>query len=95
MYIKEHPIHALYVVFLHRLGTAFSQSENEEYASLIYNHPSSFLIKYCMVTFVITYDCQSHHCLKDCLLYKGSFEKNTLLPKGNYPFSVDLRPGIN
>ena len=26
--------------------------------------------------------------------YKGSFEQNALLPKGNYPFSVNLRPGI-
>ena len=59
IYVKEHPIHALYVGFIHRLSACFfsdcfpwigfSQSENKEYAGLLYIPPSIFLIKYCTV----------------------------------------------
>ena len=68
---------------------SFSQSVNEEYARLLYVSPI-FLIKYYFETLVITCDYQTYHCRKDYLLCnKESFE---LLPKGNFPFSVDLRP---
>ena len=49
-----------------------------------------------METFVIigTYDWQL--CPGDYLLNIGSFKQNVLLSnKGDYPFSVDLIPGIN
>ena len=88
-----------HIGFVNRLSTnsfsywfrwiVFSQSENEEYAGFLY-FPPIFLIKYCVETFVSTCAYQSHHCRTDYLLCnKASFE---LLPKGNYPFSVDLRP---
>ena len=38
---------------------------------------------------------ESNHCLKHHLLYEVSFEQNALFAKGNYPFSVDLGPGIS
>ena len=104
-YTSKSTHRALNVGFIHRFGMCFfsdcfpwicfSQSETEEYAGLLYIPPSIFLIMYCMETFVITYDYLSHHCRKDYLKYKGSFEQNALLLKGHYPFSVDLRPGIN
>ena len=47
-----------------------------------------------METFVITCN-ESNHFLKYDLLYYVSFEQNALLPKGNYPFAVDIGPDIN
>ena len=100
-----HPIRALYVGFVNRLSMCvFFQTASPEYVFSVRNRRvcwftlySSFYlpIMYCMETFVITYDYLSHHCRKDYLKYKGSFEQNALLFKGHYPFSVDLRPGID
>ena len=75
IYVKENPIHALYVGFIKRLGTCFFSRllplnrffsvRKWRISWLFYISPSIFLIKYCMETFVITFDYQSHHCLKD------------------------------
>ena len=89
IYDKDHSIQTLNVGFINRLST-YPFSNLFRWKVFLSQQMKNMLVYY-LETSVVTCDYQTYHCRKDYLLCKKVL--NCCL-KGNFPFSVHLRPVI-